>query len=106
MYGSTIVVISDALFSVLKQTDRHPHQTNVCVYNNKHENISPTFNKELDTAWQWLVISPETWDGEMEWRHIIGEGPQRGAGGDKKESLGRGRAVGSDSHRKETRLKI
>lgn len=31
MYGSTIVVISDALFSVLKQTDRHPHQTNVCI---------------------------------------------------------------------------
>lgn len=50
MYGSTIVVISDALFSVLKQTDIHIKQT--CVYNNKHENISPTFNKELDTAWQ------------------------------------------------------
>lgn len=33
-------------------------------------------------------------------------GATEGGRGDKKESLGRGRAVGSDSHRKETKLKI
>lgn len=46
----------------------------------------------------------------MGWRdgvktHYRG-GPQRGAGGDKKESWGWGQAVGPDSHRKETKLKI
>lgn len=32
MYGSTIIVISDALFSVLKQTDRQTSTSNKRVY--------------------------------------------------------------------------